>query len=90
MIFEYITRRWKAKAGYSEFLSIALPLIILTGAWALQNFIDRAFLAWYSHDSYAAAFPAGLLNSSIVFIFQGTVAYIDVFVSQYNGKKEYK
>jgi MATE family multidrug resistance protein len=50
----------------------------------------RAFLAWYSHDSYAAAFPAGLLNSSIVFIFQGTVSYTDVFVSQYNGKKEYK
>jgi MATE family multidrug resistance protein len=90
MIFKYITRRWRAKAGYFEFLSIALPLIISTGAWAFQNFIDSFFLAWYWHDSYAAAFPAGLLNSSIVFIFQGTVAYIDVFVSQYNGKKEYK
>ncbi|MDR3195246.1 MAG: MATE family efflux transporter [Endomicrobium sp.] len=90
MIFKYIMRRWRAKAGYREFFKIALPLIISTGAWAFQNFIDSFFLAWRSHDSYAAAFPAGLLNSSIVFIFQGTIAYIDVFVAQYNGKKEYK
>jgi MATE family multidrug resistance protein len=90
MIFKYITRRWRAKAGYFEFLSIALPLIISIGAWAFQNFVDRFFLAWYSQDAYAAAFPAGLLNTSILFIFLGTVSYIDVFVSQYNGKQEYK
>ncbi|MDR0978197.1 MAG: MATE family efflux transporter [Endomicrobium sp.] len=90
MIFKYITRRWRAKAGYGEFLKIALPLIISKGAWSFQSFIDKFFLAWYSDNSYAAVFPAGLLNSSVLFIFLGTVSYTSVFVSQYNGKKEYK
>jgi MATE family multidrug resistance protein len=86
----YIFRHWRAKAGYCEFFKIALPLIVSTGSWAIQNFIDRVFLAWYSHDAYTAAFPAGVLNTTIIFIFVGTVSYIDVFVSQYNGKQEYR
>ncbi|MDR2437432.1 MAG: MATE family efflux transporter, partial [Endomicrobium sp.] len=48
------------------------------------------FLAWYSHDSYAAAFPAGALHGTVLFVFFGTISYIDVFVSQYNGKQEYR
>jgi MATE family multidrug resistance protein len=76
--------------GYSEFLKIAVPLIISTGAWALQNFINRFFLAWHSQDAFAASLPAGMLVLSIMSVFIGTVSYIDVFISQYYGKKEYK
>jgi MATE family multidrug resistance protein len=88
--FTLIKKRWNVAAGYSEFLKIAIPLIISIGAWAFQSFIDRSFLARYSNTAYAAAVPAGLLNCSIMDIFIGTVSYIDVFISQYNGKKNYK
>jgi MATE family multidrug resistance protein len=88
--FTIIKKRWSVAAGYSEFLKISIPLIISIGAWALQSFIDRFFLACYSNTAYAASVPAGLLNCSIMDIFIGTVSYIDVFISQYNGEKNYK
>ena len=89
-IFDLIKKRWYATAGYAEFFKIALPLIVSIGGWALQTFIDRVFLSHYSSIAYAAAVPAGLLNCSIMDIFIGTVSYIDVFISQYNGKKDFK
>ncbi|MDR3330909.1 MAG: MATE family efflux transporter [Endomicrobium sp.] len=89
-IFANIKKRWNAFAGYYEFLRIAIPLIISTGAWAFQSFVNRFFLAWYSNNAYAASLPAGLLECSIMDIFIGTIAYINVFVAQYNGKKKYK
>ncbi|MDR0820754.1 MAG: MATE family efflux transporter [Endomicrobium sp.] len=85
-----IKKRWSATTGYSEFLKIAIPLIVSIGAWALQSYIGRLFLAWYSNTAYVASVPAGLLNCSIMDIFIGTVSYIDVFISQYNGEKNYK
>ncbi|MCL2390056.1 MAG: MATE family efflux transporter [Endomicrobia bacterium] len=89
-IFKYISRRWNSTGGYLEFLKIALPLIISTGAWSIQSFINRFFLAWHSQDAFAACLPAGMLNFSIMSIFIGTLTYVDVFVSQYYGKKEYE
>ncbi|MDR0800754.1 MAG: MATE family efflux transporter [Endomicrobium sp.] len=89
-IFNLIKKRWYATAGYSEFFKIAFPLIVSIGGWALQTFMDRLFLSHYSSAAYAAAVPAGLLNCSIMDIFIGTVSYIDIFISQYNGKKEFK
>ena len=83
-------KRWKCTGGYGDFLRIAFPLIISTGAWALQHFINRFFLAWHSKDAFAASLPAGVLNFSILSIFIGTISYVDVFVSQYYGKKEYR
>ncbi|MDR1926507.1 MAG: MATE family efflux transporter, partial [Endomicrobium sp.] len=88
--FINIKKRWNATGGYSEFLKISIHLVISTGAWAFQAFVDKIFLSWYSNEAYAASLPSELLNSSITEIFLGTVAYIDVFISQYNGKKEYK
>ncbi|MDR2192467.1 MAG: MATE family efflux transporter [Endomicrobium sp.] len=81
---------WNAVGGYLEFLKIALPLIIATGAWAFQNFVNRFFLAWHSQDAFAASLPAGMLAFSIMSVFIGTVSYVDVFISQYYGKKEYR
>ncbi|MDR1695796.1 MAG: MATE family efflux transporter [Endomicrobium sp.] len=89
-IFKYISRRWNSKGGYLEFLKIALPLIISTGAGSIQSFINRFFLAWHSQEAFAASLPAGTLNFSIMSIFIGTLSYVDVFVSQYYGKKEYR
>ena len=36
-----------------------LPLILSTGSWSLQGFINRMFLVWHSPESLAAAMPGG-------------------------------
>ena len=77
--------RWSGPGGYQEFLSMAVPLILSTGAWSIQEFVDRVFLAWYSPQAIAAAMPAGILNFSITAFFIGTASYVGTFVAQYFG-----
>jgi len=86
---EYFKNRWEEEGGYKEFLVIAVPLILSTGAWSIQHFVDRMFLSWYSPDTTAAAMPAGILNFSIMSIFIGTAAYTSTFVAQYYGAGRY-
>jgi MATE family multidrug resistance protein len=81
-------RRWVAPGGYREVLTIALPLMLSTGATMLQHFIDRMFLTWYTPEAIAAAMPAGLLNFAIMTIFLGTTMYVSTFVAQYFGAQE--
>ncbi|MEW6171446.1 MAG: MATE family efflux transporter [Bacillota bacterium] len=83
--YDFLFRRWSREGGYSEFLSIAMPLILATGMWSLQQFIDRVFLTWYSPAAVAASMPAGMLNFSLTCVFLGTVSYVDTFVAQYYG-----
>ncbi|MCL6450991.1 MAG: polysaccharide biosynthesis C-terminal domain-containing protein, partial [Acetobacteraceae bacterium] len=64
---------------------MAVPLILATGMWSVQQFVDRMFLTWYSPVAVAAAMPAGMLNFTLVCVFLGTVTYVDTFVAQYYG-----
>jgi len=82
---QYFRKRWKSEGGYREFLVIAVPLILSTGAWAVQHFVDRMFLSWYSAEAIAAALPAGILNFCIMSLFIGTASYVSTFVAQYYG-----
>ena len=66
-------------------LKIAIPLILSTGAWSVQHFVDRMFLTWYSPEAIAAAMPAGVLNFTIMSLFLGTAGYVSTFVAQYHG-----
>ena len=77
--------RWHTEAGYHEVLKVAIPLVLSTGAWAVQHFFDRMFLTWYSADALAAAMPAGILNFTIMALFLGTSGYVNTFVAQYFG-----
>ena len=77
--------RWHEEAGYREVLIVAFPLILSTGSWSIQQFIDRMFLTWYSPKSIAAAAPAGMLNFTVMSIFIGAAAYVSAFVAQYYG-----
>jgi MATE family multidrug resistance protein len=86
---EYFSKRWAREGGYREFLVIAVPLILSTGAWSVQHFVDRMFLSWYSTETIAAAMPAGILNFSIMSIFIGTATYVSTFVAQYYGAGRY-
>ena len=83
----YLKNRWNAEGGYKEVLNIALPLIFSTGAFAIQHFVDRMFLTWYSSDAIAAAMPAGILTFTIASFFIGTASYVSTFTAQYYGAK---
>lgn len=85
-----IKSRWYGNGGYGEVLRIALPLIVSTGTWSVQHFVDRMFLTWYSPEAIAAAMPAGILNFTITCIFIGTASYVGIFVAQYYGARQYE
>jgi len=86
----WIKNRWYVEGGYREVLRIAIPLIVSTGSWSVQHFVDRMFLTWYSPEAIAAAMPAGILNFTITCIFIGTASYVGTFVSQYFGARQYE
>ena len=77
--------RWTADGGYRPLLAVAVPLIISNGAFSVQQFIDRMFLAWFSPEAMAAATPSGILNFTIMSLFINTVSYASTFVAQYHG-----
>ncbi len=80
-----LRRRWRAEGGYRQVLVMAIPLILSTGSWSLQGFINRMFLVWHSPESLAAAMPAGMVNYAILSIFIATAGYVSTFVAQYHG-----
>ena len=82
---EALKKRWHSEGGYRQFLVIAFPLILSTGALSVQHFVDRMFLSWYSPEAIAAAMPAGMLNFCIMSLFIGTAGYVNTFVAQYFG-----
>ena len=84
-----ITKRWSEEGGYHEVLVIAFPLILSTGAWSVQHFVDRMFLSWYSQEAIAAAMPAGLLSFAVMSLFIGTASYVNTFVAQYYGAERF-
>jgi len=89
-VFDSFTRRWSYEGGYRQVLFIAIPLILSTGAWSVQHFVDRMFLTWYSPEAIAAAMPAGMLNFTIMSLFLGTAGYVNTFVAQYYGVGRYE
>jgi len=88
-IRHFLRERWQAEGGYRELLKVAVPLILSTSFWSVQNFLDRMFLAWHSTDAFAAVMPAGMVNFTIVSLFMGTAHYAGTFVAQYYGAGRY-
>ncbi len=84
-MIQQIRQRWHEESGYREVLKISLPLILSTGSWSLQQFIDRMFLTWYSPAAIAASMPAGLANWTLLSLFVGIAVYVSTFVAQYYG-----
>jgi len=84
-----LKKRWKQKGGYREVLVIATPLVLSTGAWSVQHFVDRMFLSWYSPEAIAAAMPAGMMSFAVMSLFLGTATYVSTFVAQYCGAKRF-
>jgi MATE family multidrug resistance protein len=85
----YIRKRWSTAGGYREVLVIAIPLILSTGAWSVQHFVDRMFLSWYSPEAIAATMPAGMMSFAVMSLFLGTASYVSTFIAQYYGAKRF-
>jgi MATE family multidrug resistance protein len=84
-----IRKRWRAEGGYRQVLVIATPLILSTGVWSVQHFVDRMFLSWYSPEAIAATMPAGMVSFTVMSFFLGTASYVSTFVAQYFGAQRF-
>ena len=80
---------WTREGGYREVLKIALPMVIGTGSWSFQQFIERVFLTWHSPEAVAAAMPSALVSFMFISLFLGTVTYANTFVAQYKGAAQH-
>lgn len=89
-LFRFIAERWKRDGGYKEILVLSFPLILSTSTWAIQHFVDRMFLSWYSAETIAASMPAGMLNFMIMSLFIGTASFAGTFVAQYYGAGQFE
>lgn len=77
------------EASLSELWLLSYPLIVTMAAQVIMQFVDRMFLAWYSHDALAACVPAGVLAMTFASLFMGLASYTSVFISQYYAQKKY-
>lgn len=84
-LLKSLKERWSAEGGYRPILILAVPLIFSSAGIAIQQFVGRMFLAWYSPEAIAATMPAGLLNFAFLNLFVGTASYVGTFVAQYWG-----
>lgn len=85
IMISFLKDRWSSEGGVREVLNLAFPLVLSTGSWSIQHFVDRMFLSWYSPEAIAAAMPAGILNFAVMSLFIGSASYVSTFVAQYNG-----
>ena len=74
-----------SSSSYRALLRIAVPLIITSASFTVQNFCDRMFLAWYSPEALQAAVPAGILFFTLVCGFMSMAAFANSLVAQYHG-----
>ena len=81
--------RKRNEGGILEILKIAIPLIFSTGAHGLLMFVDRTFLMWYDNNAISASMQAGMVAFTFLSLFQGTASYVNTFVAQYTGAKQY-
>ncbi|MBM4153285.1 MAG: MATE family efflux transporter, partial [Kiritimatiellaceae bacterium] len=79
-----------ASSSYRELLRIAIPLIITSAFFTVQNFCDRMFLSWYSPATLQAAVPAGILFFTLVCGFMAMAAFSNSLVAQYYGSGDLK
>lgn len=74
-----------ASFSYRELLRVAIPLVVTSASFTVQNFCDRMFLSWYSPFALQAVVPAGILFFTMVCGFMATAGFANSLVAQYYG-----
>lgn len=88
--------KWIKKQGqpsstsYRALLRIAVPLIVTSASFTVQNFCDRMFLSWHSPVALQAAVPSGILFFTMVCGFLATAGFANSLVAQYFGRDDLK
>ena len=71
-----------------ELLSLALPMIVSQGSYALMMFVDRWFLSHLGPEYIAASMGGGLAAFFCISLFMGVMSYANALVAQYHGAGE--
>ena len=73
------------KGNIREALRTSLPLMLAMGAHAINQFVDRVFLARYSDAAIQASLPGGILSWLFICLLVATAGYSGTFVAQFHG-----
>lgn len=72
----------------SQLLSIAYPMVVSQGAFAVMIFTDRYFMSLLSPTHMAASLGGGVASFFCMSLFIGVLSYANALVAQYYGAKE--
>lgn len=75
----------RRKGNLIDSLRTVSPLVLGMGAQAVNEFVDRAFLAQYSDSAIQASLPGGMLSWLFICLLVMTVGYTGTFVAQFFG-----
>lgn len=71
-----------------ELLTLAYPMVISQGAFAVMIFTDRFFMSLVSPTHMAASLGGGVASFFCMSLFIGVLSYTNALVAQYFGSKE--
>lgn len=77
------------EGSVKELWSIAYPLMISYFSLSMMLFVDRLYLAHFSHETLNAATSSGTLTWALYLSWIGVASMAQIFVAQYNGAKRY-
>lgn len=71
-----------------ELLTIAYPMVVSQGAFAVMIFTDRYFMSLISPTHMAASLGGGVASFFCMSLFIGVLSYANALVAQYYGARE--
>lgn len=80
---------WNSEWGPGPLIQLALPLMISTAFFSITLFTDRTLLFWQSEQASSAAMGAGTLYWCLICLPSGVIGFVNVFVSQYFGARQF-
>ena len=76
------------KSTLKELLTLAYPMVISQGAFAVMIFTDRYFMSMVSPSHMAASLGGGVASFFCMSLFIGVLSYTNALVAQYFGRDE--
>ena len=78
------------KTTARELLTLAWPMVVSQGAFALMIFTDRFFLSMVSPTHMGAALGGGVASYFCMSLFIGALSYANALVAQYFGQQAFE